>query len=137
MSFVTDRSWRTEPDHLERTMDAGGRLLLSGMFIFGGWQAFKEPAGRAKRAEAIGIPFPELATRLNGAAMVLSGAALAAGVAVKPAAAVLAASLVPTTLAGHRFWAEEDEAGRAGQRIHFLKNAAMLGGLLVVLSKRR
>jgi len=137
MSFVTDRTWATEPDVVERTLDVAGRVLLSGMFVSGGWQAFRDPAGRAKRAEAIGIPFPELATRLNGAAMVAGGVALAAGIAVKPAAAVLAASLVPTTLAGHRFWAEEDQTARAGQRIHFLKNVSMLGGLLVLLSKRR
>src|SRR5204863_8435239 len=114
-----------------------GRLLMSGMFVSGGWQAFREPSGRAKRAEAIGIPFPVLATRLNGGAMLVSGVALAAGVAVKPAAAVLAASLVPATVAGHAFWWEEDPKTRAQQRIHFLKNLAMLGGLLVLLSKRR
>jgi putative oxidoreductase len=135
-SFVHDR-WPGEPGVLEGTLDTAGRLLMSGMFVSGGWQAFREPKGRAKRAEAIGIPFPVLATRLNGGAMLVSGVALAAGVAVKPAAAVLAASLVPTTIAGHPFWREEDPKTRAQQRIHFLKNLAMLGGLLVLLSKRR
>jgi len=40
---------------------------------------------------------------------------------------------VPTTLAGHRFWEEEDEAARAQQTVQFLKNAAMMGGLLLIL----
>jgi uncharacterized membrane protein YphA (DoxX/SURF4 family) len=40
-------------------------------------------------------------------------------------------SLVPTTLAGHPFWHEADQAARAQQRIHFLKNVAMLGGLIL------
>ncbi len=40
-------------------------------------------------------------------------------------------SLVPTTLAGHRFWDESDASSRAAQRIHFLKNVSMLGGLLI------
>ena len=107
------------------------------MFISGGWNAFKAPEQRAPRAAAIGIPFPELATRANGAAMVAGGVALATGVAVKPGAAVLALTLVPTTIAGHPFWTEEDPKTRAQQRIHFLKNLAMLGGLLILLSKRR
>ncbi|MFL5735904.1 MAG: DoxX family protein [Actinomycetota bacterium] len=136
MAFIDDR-WRDEPGLAERSVEAGGRALLSAMFISGGLQAFREPAGRAKRAEAIGIPFPEVATRLNGGAMVVAGVALATDIAVKPAAAVLAASLLPTTVAGHPFWKETDPTARAQQRIHFLKNLAMLGGLLVLLSKRR
>jgi hypothetical protein len=38
---------------------------------------------------------------------------------------------VPTTLAGHRYWEIEDPELRAQQRIHFLKNLTMLGGLLL------
>jgi uncharacterized membrane protein YphA (DoxX/SURF4 family) len=39
--------------------------------------------------------------------------------------------LVPTTLAGHRFWEESDEKARSMQRIQFFKNLSMLGGLLL------
>ena len=48
----------------------------------------------------------------------------------------LIASLIPTTVAGHPFWTIEDPAARAQQRIHFLKNSAMLGGLLLVVLDR-
>ena len=44
---------------------------------------------------------------------------------------MLAATLVPTTAAGHRFWEEQDPAERAQQRIHFFKNVSMLGGLII------
>jgi putative oxidoreductase len=129
--------WADEPTAAERVLDVAGRVCLSAMFISGGWNAFKAPGPRAKRAEDLGIPFPVLATRLNGLTMVISGVALAAGVAVRPAAAALATTLIPTTLAGHPFWKEQDPKARTGQRIHFLKNVGMFGGLLVVLSKRR
>jgi putative oxidoreductase len=46
-------------------------------------------------------------------------------------ALVLAGSIVPTTLAGHRFWEENDSAAKKGQLLHFFKNASMLGGLLL------
>ena len=46
-------------------------------------------------------------------------------------ALAIAATLVPTTLAGHRFWEAEDDKDRAQQRIHFLKNVSMFGGLLI------
>ena len=48
-------------------------------------------------------------------------------------ALALAGSLVPTTLAGHRFWEEEDDAARAQQTVQFLKNLAMFGGLLMII----
>jgi uncharacterized membrane protein YphA (DoxX/SURF4 family) len=40
---------------------------------------------------------------------------------------------VPTTLAGHRFW-EEESAARSGQRLQFLKNLGLIGGLLLVIA---
>ena len=43
----------------------------------------------------------------------------------------MAGTLVPTTLAGHRFWEADEETDQAQQRIHFLKNLSMLGGLLI------
>ncbi len=62
--------------------------------------------------------------------MMLAGGMLALGIAPRTAAAVLAGSLVLTTLVGHPFWKEEGET-RTMQKIHFLKNLAMLGGLLL------
>jgi putative oxidoreductase len=38
---------------------------------------------------------------------------------------------VPTTLAGHRFWEEDDPARRHQQQIHFFKNLGLLGGLVL------
>jgi uncharacterized membrane protein YphA (DoxX/SURF4 family) len=43
----------------------------------------------------------------------------------------LATSLVPTTMAGHRFWEAQEDPQRKQHLIHFLKNSAILGGLLI------
>lgn len=56
------------------------------------------------------------------------------GIAPRVAAAVLAESLVPTTLVGHPFWNEKGGT-RAAQKIQFMKNLAMLGGLLLVVAE--
>ena len=83
-------------------------------------------------AHAMRLPEdPVTLVRLNGVVQVAAGALLAAGRLPRVSSAVLAASLVPTTLAGHRFWEEEDTTTRAVQRISFMKNLAMLGGLLL------
>lgn len=113
-----------------------GRLCLSIIFIAGGWDAARSPGGRPARAAALGLPQPELLVRANGAGMVAAGAALALGRWPRLAAALLAALLVPTTLAGHPFWQETTPAGRAGQRVQFFKNLGLFGGLLLVAARR-
>ena len=116
-------------------------LLLGGIFIAGGLDVLQKPEPRAKLAEPIvrqvaaavpGAPAdPAAAVRLNALTHVIAGSALALGIMPRVASLVLAGSLVPTTFGGHRFWELDDPAARAQQLTHFLKNAAILGGLLV------
>jgi putative oxidoreductase len=118
------------------------RPLIAGMFVYGGFDAFKYPGGKVPRAEkvtpaitdAVGIDADtEQLVQFNGAVQVVAGTALAVGIFPRVCAFTLAVSLVPTTLAGHRFWEQEDEGARAEQTVQFLKNAAMLGGLLMII----
>jgi putative oxidoreductase len=117
------------------------RLALSWVFVYGGQDVFRNPEPRAK----VGGPFvdwvrsflpflPEdkiLLVRANASVMVVAGLLLALGKFQKAAAVALATSLVPTTLAGHRFWTFQEPQPRAQQVIHVNKNMAMLGGLLL------
>ncbi|SNS02025.1 DoxX protein [Actinoplanes regularis] len=73
---------------------------------------------------------PATLVRLKAGSDLIAGLALATGHLTRPAAAVLAAGLVPTTLAGHPFWTMAKEE-RASEQIHFLKNLGLLGGLLL------
>jgi uncharacterized membrane protein YphA (DoxX/SURF4 family) len=87
-----------------------------------------------KIAEPLGLPTDtEQLVRLNGVAQVVAGTTLALGWFPRISALVLAGSLVPTTLAGHRFWEEDDPKARAQQTTHFLKNIGLLGGLLLTV----
>lgn len=110
------------------------RVLLAPIFVVAGSRTFRTPAGSAAKASALGLPRAEALTRFNGAAMVLGGLALALGVLPRRAAAGLALSLVPTTLAGHRFW-ELDGADRSAQEIQFCKNLGLIGGLLLLATE--
>jgi putative oxidoreductase len=113
------------------------RVALASQFITGGTSALLEPPGRrAEQAARLGLPQPEALVRVNGATMVVAGTALALGIWPRAAAAALAGALLPTTLAGHRFWEEQDPAAHRQQRIHFYKNLSMLGGVLLVLAER-
>ena len=68
--------------------------------------------------------------RAKAAADVVAGVLLASGRFTRPAAAVLAAGLVPTTIAGHPFWTFP-QPERTKHQTDFLKNLGLLGGLLL------
>lgn len=116
------------------------RPLLASMFVVGGVDQLKHPSAKSdtarpvvdKVAPLLRLPADtEMLVRANGVAMVGAGTLLALGRFPRVSAAVLAATLVPTTLAAHQYWREEDEKTRAAQRVQFLKNLGLLGGLLL------
>jgi putative oxidoreductase len=117
------------------------RPLLASMFIAGGLDAIQSPEGKVKAAAAVTDPLKEKVPAIqqdtvtlvkwNGMVQVGAGALLAIGRFRRLAALALIASLIPTTYAGHRFWEEVDDEARARQRIHFLKNLGLLGGLIL------
>ena len=119
---------------------AVARPMLGAIFVYSGFESARAPHTKVPQAAFVVEPLiDELAlpgdtatwVRVNGLVQVVAGTALSAGRFPRVAALALAASLVPTTFAGHRFWDEADNAGRTRQRIQFLKNMSMLGGLLL------
>lgn len=112
------------------------RPMLSAMFIAGGLDAVRNPKGKADAArpvlEPLGLGDRSVEMiRINGAVQLGAGSMLALGFWPRLASVALIGSVIPTTAAGHRFWEEEEPGDRASQRIHFLKNLAMLGGLML------
>lgn len=119
--------------------------MLASMFLVGAVTALRNAEATATKARTVtdqivplakkaGIPLPEDPTtlvRLNAGAQLIGGLGLATGRAPRLSAAVLAASLVPTTVAGHRFWEVQDPAQRTQQKLHFFKNLSALGGLII------
>ena len=113
------------------------RPMLAAMFVVGGLDQLKHPGRKAdtarplveKLAPAVGLPDDtELLVRANGIAMVTAGSLLALGRLPRLASGVLAATVLPTTLAAHQFWNEKDPEVRAQQKVQFLKNLASAHG---------
>jgi putative oxidoreductase len=126
------------------------RPLLSVIFVAQGANAIRNPEPLVPKAQPVTdrlVPMvkrvaplqvsdrlPDTTAnlvRLNGAVHVLGGLALATGKGRRLGASLLAVSLVPTTLAGHPFWLEKDKTVRNQQRIQFMKNLGIMGGLLL------
>lgn len=122
------------------------RPLFAGIFIMGGLDSARNPDGKREKADAvvpkITEPFGlsgDTATfvRVNGVAQLVAASAFALGVLPRLAAGTLFATLVPTTLAGHRFWEEDSADARNAQELQFLKNLAIMGGLLLAMTGPR
>lgn len=122
------------------------RPLLAAIFVSGGINALRDSQGHAKVAaplvdRTVGqvrdslpeqVPTnPETLVRVDGAVKIGAGVLLAAGKLPRLSSLALAGSLVPTTLAGHAFWEHDDPQQRAEQQTQFLKNLALIGGLLI------
>lgn len=120
------------------------RPLLASMFVVGGLDAMLHAEGKVKFAEYVTRPLSErfdfipqdteTLVRVNGATQLFAGIALALGKLTRLSSLALIMSIIPTTLAGHRFWEATSDEERAQQRVHFLKNAGLLGGLLLSLA---
>jgi putative oxidoreductase len=121
---------------------AAARPMLAAMFVTGGLDALLHPKEKAPAASKVAprfaarlpIPLPQdpvQLVRINGGVQLAAGLALATGRLPRVSSLVLAGTLVPTTLAGHRFWEKSDSGERQAQQIQFTKNLSMLGGLLI------
>jgi putative oxidoreductase len=128
------------------------RPMLAAVFVISGINTLRNPDKNVKAAtplittavEKFGDSLPEqvptdpaTVVRLDAALKVAAGVGLAMGWFPRLSAFVLAVNLVPTTVAGHAFWEHEDPVTRNAQRSHFLKNVALVGGLLAAAAEPR
>jgi uncharacterized membrane protein YphA (DoxX/SURF4 family) len=118
--------------------------MLAGMFVHGGLDSVQHPDTKVAAANKVVGALADACgdrvstahfVRFNGAVQVGAGVVLASGFLTRPAALALMGSLLPTTLAGHRFWEESEPGPRHIQRIQFFKNLAMMGGLLLAFAE--
>src|SRR5580692_5091822 len=107
-------------------------FLLNGLGVIDQTEAARELVARGAPSHL--VPFLMLVGR---SVEIIGGFALAFGILQRVAAVALIAFLVAATYVGHAFWLST--AGTpvfVGQLINFLKNLAMMGGLLFVGSTR-
>ena len=121
------------------------RPMLASIFVVGAVNAFRNAPKMAAKAGPVtdrlapvvrrAVPQlpsdPATLVRINAGVQVAGALALATGRAPRLSAAVLAASMVPMTAAGHRYWEVDDPAQRSQQQLHFFKNVSLVGGLII------
>jgi putative oxidoreductase len=109
------------------------RVLLSAIFVLSGVNKIMDWSGTEGYMESKEMPLVPLlhvgaiVFELGGGLLVLSGFKARWG------AVALILFIIPATLIFHNFWAVP-ETQRQEQMINFLKNVAILGGLLMVVA---
>ncbi|HWX55212.1 MAG TPA: DoxX family protein [Verrucomicrobiae bacterium] len=107
-----------------------GRLLLSVIFVLSGFGKMTQFANTATMMAGAGIPLAKAALVLTIVIELGGGLLLISGYQVRYVALIMALFLVPVTLVFHKFWgipAQEQQM----QMVNFLKNVAIMGGLVV------
>lgn len=108
-----------------------GRILISVIFLISGVFKVAAYSQMVGYAAAVHLPVPNVAIALAAAVELAMGLAILAGFKTRIAAWVLFLYLIPVTFFFHNFWAVQGAAQQM-QMVNFLKNAAIMGGLLVL-----
>ena len=108
-----------------------GRILLAAVFLVAGIRKVLGFAGSVGYFTKLGFPAAEAMTVLAIVVELGGGALLVLGWQARKAAWLMVVFVAVATLMAHRFW-QFEAAQYANQLNHFLKNAAIIGGLLYV-----
>jgi putative oxidoreductase len=108
-----------------------GRILLAAVFLVAGARKLMGVAASAGYLAKLGLPMPEVMVWVAIVIEIGGAVLLITGWNARRAAWLLILFVAIATAMAHRFW-EFDAAQYNNQLNHFLKNAAIIGGLLYV-----
>ena len=105
-----------------------GRILIGLLFLASGLGKIAAPAATKAYIAAMGLPFADVSYLAATAVEVGGSLLLISGFRVRWVAAGMALFTLATALVFHRNFADQN------QMIHFMKNIAIIGGLLQVVA---
>lgn len=105
-----------------------GRILMSVIFLLSGLMKVTHFSGMAS-----GLHMSPVLLGLAAAAELTGGLSLLLGLWSRAGALGLFIFLIPTTLMFHHFWSVP-ASEQQDQMAHFLKNIAIMGGLLMIVA---
>ncbi len=108
-----------------------GRILLALIFILSGFGKLTGYSGTAAYMTGAGLPMVGLLLPLTILIELGGGLLIALGLFTRIVAIVMFLFLIPVSLALHHFW-DVPAAQAAVQQIQFLKNVAIMGGMLLL-----
>ena len=109
-----------------------GRIAIAALFLIPGIRKLLAVAGTAGYFAKLGFPMPEVMVWVAILVEVGGAVLLIVGWQARRIAWLLILFVLIATLMAHRFWEFGDAAQYAAQMNNFLKNVAVIGGLLFI-----
>ena len=110
-----------------------GRIGLAMVFLWSGYTKLAYTAANVGYMQAYGMPAADILIWPAALVEVVAGAMLVFGWKARWAALALIVFTVPATFIFHAYWGVPADQVM-NQQIHFMKNLAIVGGLLSVLA---
>jgi putative oxidoreductase len=110
-----------------------GRALLASLFIWSGWEKLNGFSGTAGFIGSQGLPMPQVLAAIAIAVELGGGILLLIGLKARWVALAIVIFLIVITPIFHNYW-DAPAAEVEMQQINFMKNIAILGGMLMVVA---
>lgn len=116
------------------TLNLIGRIVVGLYFVFNGFNHFSQLNNMAGYAQSKGVPAAKLAVLVTGLLLLLGGLSFVFNYLLNAGIVLLLVFLIPTTFIMHNFWKVQDQQMKIIEMVNFLKNLALVGFLLMLLS---
>ena len=110
-----------------------GRVLLASIFVYSGFGKITDFQGTAGYISGAGLPMPQVLAVGSIIVEFIGGLALLIGFRARWAALAFVLFLIIITPVFHNFWSGPP-AEMMSQQINFIKNIAIIGGMLMVMA---
>jgi len=117
---------------LEQELIAVGRVIFGAYFAISGLNHFMMSEQLSGWVKSKNFPAPDLLVYFSGGQLIFGGLGVAFGILPVLSTGALASFLLVATPLFHNFW-KMGEDQKQEHMINFLKNVALIGGLLMLL----
>jgi uncharacterized membrane protein YphA (DoxX/SURF4 family) len=120
---------------METTLLYLGRILFGGYFAYNGFNHFKMLDMMSGYAKSKGAPIPKLSVGFSGLLLIVGGLSVLFDILPSVGLVALVFFLIPVTFIMHAFWKVQDPTAKMHEMVNFMKNIALLGAVLILLSR--
>ncbi len=111
-----------------------GRVIVGLYFLMNAYNHIFKSAHMVGYAASKKVPSPRIAIIGSGVLLLVAGLAFVSNMYLMVGTLAALVFLVPVTIMMHSFWKETDPMAKMNEQIAFMKNLALIGLLLMVLS---
>lgn len=111
-----------------------GRMIFGAFFLNAGINHLRHREEMKPYLESKGLPAPELMVTLSGMPLLIGGTSLLLGIKPKLGALAVLGFLGAVSPIMHNFWSTENPRERQQSMVDFMKNMALAGAALALMS---